>query len=102
MPTNPPPERAVIGINEASLIGMWLIGIFGVAVLVFGSFGMGELRGRNERSAEIYEAAGVCDDMNAMGFGDLPGPGGFYTDANCRTIRNIALEKKFYDDGKAD
>ncbi len=76
--------------------------VVGGGVLIWLAFAMGEDHGRRDRAREIVEAADVCDDMNAMGFGDLPGPGGYYTDANCRTIRNLAFEKKFYDDGKAD
>lgn len=101
MPTQPPPEKTGQKSNF-DVIAMCLLGMFAVMVFVVGSFGMGELRGRNKRAQEIFQAAKLCDDMNAMGFGDLPGAGGYYTDANCRTIHNLAFEKKFYDDGKAD
>lgn len=101
MPTNPPPERTVPEMSKDAQGIMAAVSMaVGGGVLIWLAFAMGHDHGRHARVQEILEAAGVCDDMNAMGFGDLPGPGGFYTDANCRTIRNIALEKKFYDDGK--
>ena len=100
MPTDPKPKSS--SNDVAAVYGIAMLIIFGGCFLMVAVFSVGEARGRNDRAREITEAAGVCDDMNAMGFGDLPGPGGFYTDANCRTIRNLAMEKKFYDDGKAD